>query len=82
MTDPEKREPLIIDCSDGRRRAVTFQTGSKLVARSVVIPQGSAGGEAVEKLGLGERQLKGLGVPPDTRPGDFLDAEPPYSDPL
>lgn len=85
MSGPEfgEDEPeLVIDCSDGRRRAVSFQAGSKLVRRSRVISESSEAGDAVEKQGLGERQLRGLGVPLDTHPGQFLDAEPAHEDPL
>lgn len=76
---PKPPASLIIECADGKMRAVSFHTGTKLVRRSVIVPENGAG---VENMELGERQLRGLGVPPDTRPGDFLDLPSPHGDPL
>lgn len=76
---PKPPASLVIECSDGRRRAVSFHTGTKLVGRSVVVPENGA---CVDKMELSERQLRGLGVRADTRPGDFLDAPAPFGDPL
>lgn len=71
-----EREPLIIECADGTFRAVSFHIGTKLVRRSVPIelkdpnnPEDGwrtvrPSGEAVEKMGLNERQRQGLGMPP------------------
>ncbi len=84
-------KPLIIECSDGRLRAVSFQTGTKLVSRSVVISEGHNAGRAIEGQGLNDRQRKGLGVPPRTKahqlrpvdaPAEFLSNDPPFGDPL
>lgn len=74
---PKPPASLVIECSDGRRRAVSFHTGTKLVGRSVVVPENGA---CVDKMELGDRQLKGLGVRADTRPGDFLTESPPMGD--
>ena len=80
MCEPEKRE-LMIDCADGCKRRVTFQPGSNLISRSVVV-------EPVHTSELTDRQRKGLGLPEgyegalSERPGDFLDASPPFGDPL
>ena len=80
MCDPERKE-LIIECADGQRRAVTFQPGTNLVSRSVVV-------EPVHTSDLTDSQRKGLGLPegydgPLTeRPGGFLGRDAPFGDPI
>lgn len=34
---PEQGKDIIIECSDGRKRHVTFQPGTNLISRSVVV---------------------------------------------
>ena len=80
MANPEE-DPLIIECGDGKRRALIFQPDSHLIAHSVVLSEGEGAGEALEKMGLTDRQRRGLGVGrgiqgwellPVPKPEDFI----------
>lgn len=66
MADPEKREPLVVECADGKMRAVTFDLGVSLSL------------EPVHTADLSERQKRGLGLP-EGYAGPLLEISQPSS---